>query len=117
MELNIKLKRISDSLVQVSGDKKDDLVFFVEKRIHPSFPIELINLRTKEKLVVQFDLPKPPLEKKVEQEVSLTSSAVKKEVKKGVRSFEGELEAYQAIIPKFSRAPLRGSMVSGCDFC
>ena len=49
LELKIKLKRISDSLVQVSGDKNDDLIFFVEKRIHPSFPIELINLRTKRK--------------------------------------------------------------------
>ena len=113
LELNIKLKRISDSLVQVSGDKNDELIFFVEKRVHPSFPIELINLRTKEKLVVQLNLPQPPLKKKVEQEVSLASSAVKKEIKKGVRLFEGELEIYQAIIPKFSRAPLRGSMVSG----
>ena len=31
LELNIKLKRISDQLVQVKGDKADDLVFYVEK--------------------------------------------------------------------------------------
>ena len=60
-----------------------------------------------------MEFPKPNLKKSVEQKVSLVSPAVKKEVKKGVRMFEGELEIYQAIIPKFSRAPLRGSMVSG----
>lgn len=116
IELKIKLKRLDDLLVQVEGDKSDDLIFFVEKKIHPSFPFELINLKTKEKLLVQFDLPKLPQVNKenvVKQAVSLKSSSIKKEVRKGLRSFQGDLDIYQAIVPRFSKTPLRGSLVSG----
>jgi len=113
-ELKVKLKRKDDKLVQLVGDRDGTLVFYTEKPLNPLFPIELINIKTNEKLLVQVDIPQKISPKLVEQKVSLKSfSNSKKQVKKGLRSFEGELDVYQAIIPKFSKAPLRGAMVSG----
>jgi hypothetical protein len=114
LELKVKLKRINDRLVQIVGDNKNELMFFSEKKFNPSLPIELVNLKTSERLIVSLEPPKVVAKKDVHQSVSMKSfSRSKNEIKKGVRLFEGDLDIYQAIIPKFSKAPLRGSLVSG----
>ena len=113
LNLKLKLRRLSGSLVQVVNDKSDDLIFFLEKKVNATFPIELVNLKTREKLLVKLDLPKLPPKEKLVQKVSIKSSGGDKEMRKGVRRFEGELDVYQAIVPRFSKSPLRGSMVSG----
>jgi len=114
LELKVKLKRVNDRLVQIVGDNKNELMFFSEKKFNPSFPIELVNLKTREKLIVSLALPKIIAKNNIHQSVSMKSfSRSKNEVKKGVRFFEGDLDIYQAIIPRFSKGPLRGSLVSG----
>lgn len=113
LNLNVTLNKVSDKLVEISGDK--NLTFFMKESFTGEMPFSLVSLNTGETIVLKSlpNIAKKNLEKTVvSQAVSLKSSGQKRS-RKGLRATNGEFELYQAIVPRFSKSPLRGRMVSG----
>ena len=114
--LKVSLKKLSPFLLRVESD--NDLVFFAEKKIdNQSGVIILKNLKTSETItLVEEKKQFKKKEEKVIQKVSLKSSARANKVskaKKGIRLHDGDMRIYQAMVPGFSSAILRGDSVDG----
>ena len=113
LNIKVKLKKISDFIVQVEEDP--DLLFYVDNL--PRVPLKeltLVNLSTKELIFLNKETKQ---EIKKVQNVKLSNSSrvkkVKAPIKKGIRLNDAEVYLYQVINSKFSRVPLRGDSVSG----
>ena len=82
LNLNVTLNKVSDQLVEISGDK--NLTFFMKESFKEGMPFSLVSINTGETIVLKSlpNIVKKNLEKTVvSQTVSLKSSGLKRQKK------------------------------------